>query len=209
MTDHRQRALVTLMLCATLLLAGCSEDLPAIQCGTPDFDCYINQGVRNVNVLKANTGYWSTINLVCQVVIVVLGIIATVVIAVGDMTRRSIRVVAIAATALVTGISSGASNLHVAENVDKLIDLTEQLGGAINDLDEKAELLKDGRTPAQVAEAYRTDAEFRRSANQVTTEYANRSNHIKAELWRIKGTAARLNPPPIPKAPASAPRLER
>lgn len=66
----------------------------------------------------------------------------------------------------------------MAESVDKLIDLTAQLGVVVNDLDQKAELLKEGPEP----------------------------HPIKTEMWRIKGTAARLNPWPAARRlrPASA-----
>lgn len=87
----------------------------------------------------------------------------------------------IAAAALVTGISSGASNLHVAENLDKLIDLTAQLGVVVNDLDQKAELMNEGPEP----------------------------HRIETEMWRIKSTAARLNPGPAARRPRPASAVVR
>jgi hypothetical protein len=104
--------------------------------------------------------------------------------------------IGIIATTLVTGVSSAVTNLHVPENVDKLIDIAGDLATATNEFDEEIEKLKAGRTKTQIDQAYRTDAGFREASNSLVSSLAQRHNKLKMELWRIKGTAARLNPAP-------------
>jgi hypothetical protein len=86
--------------------------------------------------------------------------------------------------------------LHVAENVDKLIDIAGAMAKAVNDFDREAELLKAGRTKTEIADAYKKDAKFREVANALLSGFVARHNEIKMDLWRIKGAATRLNPAP-------------
>lgn len=203
----RQRAffVIGVLLASSTLISGCSQDIPAINCTIPDFQCYIDQSMRNINVVKENVGYWSTINLIGQVSVIFFGIVATLMIALqGDANRRWTRPIGIIATTLVTGVGSALAGLHVPENVDKLIDIAGEMATATNDFDRQVEKLKAGRTKTEVDEAYRKDATFRDAANLLASNFADRHNKIKMELWRIKGTAARLNPAPTAHAPSQS-----
>ena len=206
MTRKRTLALTGVLLTSVALISGCSQDIPAINCVSPDFDCYIKQAVTNINVVKQNIGYWSTINLICQVSVIFLGIVATLMIALqGDANKRWTRPIGIIATTLVTGVSSAIANFHVPENVDKLIDIAGDMATATTAFEEKAELLKAGRTKTDVDEAYKTNARFREATNSLMSNFSERHNKIKMDLWRIKGTAARLNPAPLGPAPGKQP----
>lgn len=183
-----------MLLIASTFISGCSQDIPAVNCQEPNIECYIQQSLKNIAIAKENVGYWSTINLIGQILAIFFGIIATLMIALqGDANKRWTRPVGIVATTLVTGISTVLGNFHVPENVDKSIEITGKMVKFTNDFIGKIEKLKAGKTQEEVNEAYKTNAEFRENFNALAAEFSENENNIKMEMWRIKGSAARLN----------------
>lgn len=191
-----------LLIFLSVIISGCAQDIPSVLCHDPDFQCYMNQSMRNLSVVRENIGYWSTLNIVTQVLVAVMGIISTMVIALqGDENKHWTRPVGIVATALVTGLSSALVSFHVPESIDKLIDIAGEITVSLNNFDYQVERLKAGRSSQQVEAAYKSDAEFREAVNSLTQNFANSQNKIKMEMLRIRGTAARLNPAPAKAQP--------
>lgn len=138
--------------------------------------------------------YWSTVNLIAQILIVFFGIISTLMIALqGDANKYWTRPIGIIATTLVTGISSALVTFHIPENVDKVIGIASKMVDIDNDFDYKVEKLKQGKTQNEINEAYRNDAAFREAVNQLTKDFSDSQNKIKMDLLRIKGTSSQLN----------------
>lgn len=194
MTGSSTRLLAGLWVASLIFLSGCSKDIPAINCETPDFDCYISHSIENINVIKENIGYWSTLHLLCQISLIVFGIVATLMIALQENSNKKwTRPIGIIATTLVTGASSVIANFHVPDNIDKLIGIATEMSSTVNEFDEKAERLKAGRTKEEIQAAYKKDKNFLDAANTLVSEFSARHNKLKMDLLRIKGTAAQLN----------------
>src|SRR6202047_1787972 len=162
MLDERMRHLnisslgrsVSLAL-AILALTGCAQDVPPINCTDPDLKCYIDQATRGIVVVRENIAYWSNVNLIGQVLIVMSGIIATVMIALqGNENRYWTRPIGLVATALVTGITSALVSFHVPDNVDKLVDIMGNMINVTNEYDYQSEKLTSGRNQKEIEEAF-------------------------------------------------------
>ena len=146
--------------------------------------------------------YWSTVNLIAQILIVFFSILSTLMIALqGDSNKYWTRPIGIIATTLVTGISSALVTFHIPENVDKVISAASKMVDIDNDFDYKLEKLKQGKTQAEINEAYRNDAAFREAVNQLTKDFSDSQNKIRMDLLRIKGTSSQLNTKPPSNAP--------
>jgi hypothetical protein len=77
----------------------------------------------------------------------------------------------------------------------------------ITEFGQQAEVLKAGRDKTAVEQAYKTDPAFREKTLKIMSDFGNKQNKLKMDMWRIKGTAARLNmPAPSPSGqPTSKP----
>ena len=108
----------------------------------------------------------------------------------GDENRYWTRPVGIVATALVTGIASLTTSLHIPENVDKLIDIRRQFTFLINNLEYDIE----GKSPEE--------------ANKIRKKFADDFSLLNSERLKLKGSAARLNigQAPQPPPPVSEPK---
>jgi hypothetical protein len=201
---NREAFCALLLVAASFALFGCAADVPPINCVDPDFDCYINQATKGIRIVRENIAYWSTINLIGQICIVVAGIVATIVIALqGDDNRHWTRPVGLVATALVTGLTSALVSFHVPDNVDKLVDVIGNMTEVVNEFDYNAEKLKAGRDPKEVEQAFRSDAKFRDGVNDLTMKYVTAYNKIKIDMLKLSGTASKLStvqPAPPPRA---------
>lgn len=180
------------LLVCTILLTACAHDQPPTGCDDTDFLCFENHAMKVMNVVRTDISYWSNINLIAQVSIVIAGIIATIMIALqGDENKHWTRPVGLIATALVTGISSALGSFHVPENVDKLVDIVAKMDKRMNEFD--YQLVKNfGADKEKIKIEYLKNENFRNSVNDVTFAFANDFSALKIELLRLNGTAARL-----------------
>lgn len=193
--------------CLVLAVTGCAQDVPPINCGETDFKCYNDQALRGIRVVRENISYWSNVNLIGQALIVISGIFATVMIALqGDNNKYWTRPVGLVATALVTGITSALVSFHVPDNIDKLVDIVENMTNITNEFDYKTEKIIGGKNPQDIEEAYRTDQKFRESVNEVTKQYADDFNKLKVNMLRLSGTAAKLSSIPTAPTPSNPPQ---
>jgi hypothetical protein len=88
-------------------ISGCAQDVLPINCNDPDLQCYVDQAVKGIIIVRENISYWSNVHLIIQFLIVLCGIIATVMIALqGDENKHWTRPIGLVATALVTGLTS-------------------------------------------------------------------------------------------------------
>jgi len=117
-------------------------------------------------------------------------VLATVMIALqGDENGYWTRPVGIVATALVTGIASLTSALHVPDNIDKLIDIRHQFTSLVNNFE------------------YDIQRKSGEEADEVRKKFADESSLLNSERLKLKGSAGRLNigqppaPPPLIKEP--------
>ena len=184
-----------------MMLTGCAHDVPPIICDDADFDCYMKQAAAGIKVVRENISYWSNVNLIGQALIVLAGIIATIMIALqGDDNKVWTRPVGLVATALVTGMTSALVSFHVPDNIDKLVDILGNMTTITNDFGYQSAKLSDGKSSKEVQDRYKSDANFRNSANELTKKYVDSYNGIKIDLLRLSGTASRLtsvqSPPP-------------
>lgn len=186
---------ISLLVMCALFLSGCSFDTPSVYCKPTEFSCLINKSVLNINAVKSNIGYWSMVNLTCQVSAIVFGILATLMLALqGDTNKKWTRPIGIVATTLVTGVSTALSNFHVPENVDKLIDVAIKMTESVNNFDRDIELVKAGLSQEEFEVKYNSNEEVRLKTNNIVNDFSNHQAKLKVGLYRIKGTAARLNP---------------
>lgn len=189
---------------ALLLLNACTPDVPPVSCNDPDFQCYIDQALKGILVVRQNIGNWANVYLGAQILITLSGLVATIMIALqGDENRYWTRPTGLVATALVTGVTSALVSFHVPDTIDKLIDVVGNMSTAVNDFDYKREKLVAGRSQQEVNEAFKNDAKFRNSVNDLTTEFAVNWNRIKIDLLKLSGSASKLNSVSAPPQPAA------
>ena len=196
MIRGNRMAFLLLVMFSSMLLVGCTSDVPVEHCNNWDFDCSTKRALENMNVVKENIEFWSLINIAGGVSAVAFGVIATLMIALqGDENRHWTRPIGIIATTLVTGISSALVNFHVPDNIDKLIDIAGKMADNTIEFEKRADNLRAERDKKTVESDYRTDQSFRESVNALVQEFANKQNKLKLEMMKIKGTAARLEKP--------------
>src|SRR5690242_6865701 len=124
MSSNRSFLQCSIVLLGLVCLSGCAQDVPPVGCDMPNFDCYTEQTLKGIRVVRENISYWSNVNLLGQLFIVLSGMVATIMIALqGDQNKHWTRPVGLAATALVTGLTSALVSFHVPDNVDKLVDI--------------------------------------------------------------------------------------
>jgi hypothetical protein len=165
-----------------------------IDCRDPDFQCYIDQAVKGITIVRQNISYWSNVYLIAQIFVVLSGIIATVMIALqGDENRHWTRPIGLVATALVTGLTSALVSFHVPENIDKLVDIVSNMTNITNSFDYETEKLAAGKTREQVEDAFKSDPKFRESVNDLSKKFVDDYNKVKIDMIRLSGTAAKLN----------------
>jgi len=193
---------LTLVL-AMALLSGCAQDVPPINCEDPDFKCYNDQAIKVIGVLRDSIAYWSNINQFGQLIVVVCGILAGIMLALHDQNNKGglTKTIGIVATALVTGITGGLATFHVPERIDKLTDLIGNMADVVNDFDHQTEELIAGRNQKEIDEAFKTDEQFRKQVNDLTNKYLVSYNKLRLETWRLSGSASKsgsILPPPAP-----------
>ena len=189
---------------AALALAGCAADLPTAICEDWDFDCYIEHTALTRDVIRAHIAYWSNANIIAKILIVFLGIVATVMIALqGDQNKVWTRPIGLVATTLVTGITSALVSLHVPENVDKLVDIYGNMTINVNDFAYETEKIRLGRSRQELQAAFKTDKQFRDAANELTKKYADAHGKLKVEMLKLSGSTGKLNITSTP-APSGA-----
>jgi len=192
---------------SVMALSGCVQEAPPITCADTDFQCIESQAVTGIRIVRQLIDQWSRINLAGQVVIVLSGMIATVMIALqGDANKYWTRPVGLVATALVTATTSALVSFHVEDNIDKLVDMADQLQVVTNNFDYKAAKLKAGKSDKEINESFSKDEKFRAAVNDLTFQFATDYNKIRIGLLRLRGTASRLNsissaPPSVPNPP--------
>jgi len=190
---------------SALALCGCAQDVLPINCKDTDVNCYVDQATKGIIVVRQNIAYWSNVNFIAQLVIVISGTVATVMIALqGDQNRYWTRPVGLVATALVTGLTSALVSFHVPDNIDKLVDVVADMTTVTNDFDYRAVKLVDGKSPQEIEEAFRTDKVFRESLNDLTKNFSDQYNKIKIDMLKLSGSGAKLNSLPSTK-PSSNP----
>jgi hypothetical protein len=156
----------------------------ALECGTAT-DCYVDTVIATINAVAHDINFWSRIEVAALVATCVFGVIATVMIALqGDSNKYWTRPVGIVATALVTGVASLTTALHIPENIDKLIDIRRQYTSLINNFEYDLQ----GKTPEE--------------ADKIRKKFADDYSLLNAERLKLKGSAGRLN---IGQAPAPVP----
>lgn len=179
---------------AAMILTGCAQDVPPFGCENPHFDCFSEQALKGIKVVRENVSYWSTVQFIAQIIIVLSGIVATIMIALqGDDNRYLTRPVGLVATALVTGATSALVSFHVPENIDKLIDSMDKMATIANEYGRHVGKLKAGRSDNEIEEAYKNDPAFREAAIDLTFKFVTEWNKSKIEMLRLSGSASRLN----------------
>jgi hypothetical protein len=107
----------------------------AEECGVRT-SCYVDATIATINAITRDIDFWSQVQIATLIATVVFGVLATVMIALqGDDNRYWTRPVGIIATALVTGIASLTTALHVPDNIDKLIDIRRQFTSLVNNFE--------------------------------------------------------------------------
>lgn len=108
----------------------------------------------------------------------------------GDNNKVWTRPIGIVATALVTGIASLTTALHVPENVDKLIDIRRQFTFLVNNLE------------------YDLGEKSPEDASKIFKKFADDFSLLNSERLKLRGSAGRLNigQPPAPPSPIAMPR---
>jgi hypothetical protein len=214
MVKSTPKVLVTVrfaILILTGVLAGCAKDIPPLNCVDPDVNCYIDHAVKAATVVRANIDYWSNVNLIAQVLIVVFGIVSTIMIALqGDDNRYWTRPIGLISTALVTGLTSALVSFHVVGNVDKLVDIYSKIGSITNQLESQLEPRTGGKTPEEFKKMYKDDSEFRTWYGGIIDAYVKNFNDLKVDMLKISGSAAQLNasPPSTSETNVGGPKSE-
>ena len=192
--------MVGTIIISSILLSSCIQDKPPKNCPVLDFDCHIAQAINEISFARKNVDYWSYINMVGQILTVIFGLIATLIIAMQtDKNKRWTRPVGIIATTFVTGISSVIGNFHVIENVDKMVDLTCEMATLTNIYYFEIEDLKGGRAKEEIDKAYKEDGIFRNKVNVTTKNFCTELNNVKLEMLRVKGTVRPIKEKPPDK----------
>ena len=146
-------------------------------------NCYVAHAVENLEKINGDIGYWTNLNLLIQICVVVLGVLATVIIALqGDANKYWTRPVGIVATALVTGLTASVTQFHIPDNIDKLIDVYQGIAQRTNAFEQFMDehgIAKDAPIPA--------------SLSKDSTDYSNDVNALIIQRMRVKGTAGRLD----------------
>lgn len=175
-------------------MTGCAHDVQPVGCQDPDLQCYTDQALKGITVIRQNISYWSNVNLLGQVLIALSGMVATIMIALqGDHNKRWTRPIGLVATALVTGLTSALMSFHVPDNIDKLVDIVGSMSNIANEFDYQAEKLKAGKSQKEIEEAYRTNPKFRDDVNNLTKKFSDDYNKIKLDMLKLSGSAAKLN----------------
>jgi len=195
------------ILALAVAMSGCAQDVPPVNCEAPNFQCYIDQALKGVTVVRQNIAYWSNVHFIVQVFIVVFGIVATIMIALqGDQNRYWTRPIGLVATTLVTGLTSALVSFHVPDNIDKLIDVVGRMVIITNEFDYQANKLKAGRSQNEIEEAFKRDSNFRDKAMDLTRKFSTEYNQAKLEMLKLSGSAARLTAISAPSTPEPAPK---
>ena len=199
-----QIAIVT----SVISLSGCTKDVPPIGCDDPDFNCYSQQAVRGIAILRRNISTWANWNRALQISSVICSIIATIMIALqGEQNKAWTRPIGLVASALVTGLASAAMTLHMDENVDRHVDILERMANITNEFGYKSDELAAGRTLDELKQLYKKDADFRDKTNKLTKRFVDDYNKAKIDLLRLSGATARLGAvaaPPKDQTPAAS-----
>jgi hypothetical protein len=159
----------------------------ATECGV-DTSCYVRATIATINAITRDIDFWSQVQIATLLATVVFGVLATVMIALqGDDNRYWTRPVGIIATALVTGIASLTTALHVPDNIDKLIDIRRQFTALVNNFE------------------YDIQRKSGFEADEVRKKFADEYSLLNSERLKLKGSAGRLN---IGQAPAPPPPVK-
>jgi hypothetical protein len=140
-----------------------------------DIPCIVKYSGIVIHSLKEDINTWSLVNLAGQIFIVICGIVAALVIALNEKNKTWVKALGITASILVTGTTTLLDVLHVRENTDKLIDLTEKIAYATNKLEYDA----FGKSvPEQRA---------------LIKAFSDEFNKLRVERFRVFGSAGKLN----------------
>jgi hypothetical protein len=180
----------------TSVLSGCTRVAAPVDCADSDFLCIENAMLDNMKALFETIGYWSTLQLVIGVCVVLSGMVATIMIALqGDANRYWTRPIGLIATALVTGLTSALVSFHVPDNVDKLIDVYQKMNTVAGQYSTAYELLQAGRSKEEIEKQYTEDQEFRKKVVEMKEKYVGEFSQAKLDGMRIYGSAGRLTLP--------------
>ena len=98
---------------------------------------------------------WFWINVSLQMATIVLGILATLMVALqNNENQKWMKPTGIIATTLITGVVSASTTFHVRENIDKLITLQSQIGTNLNELEFYIKEHPDEKTNLSVQKKY-------------------------------------------------------
>lgn len=188
---------ITLGLCisaVTIMITGCTIDISPSHCENPDTNCFINHSLASIKIVKENINQWSSIQLYAQIIIAASSLVATIMIALQDDNRKHwTRPVGLVATSLVTATTSALVSFHVPDNVDKLINVIEDMASITNQFDSSIGELTAGKSPEEIKKMYQEDASFRKSYIAAVGVYSKAFNKLKIDMMRINGTASRMN----------------
>lgn len=195
-------AIIMVALAATVLLGGCHQTLPVSQCVLPDTTCYIDQAMTGLHAIRDTISLWSGINLAGHVLVVSCSIISTVIIALqGDNNRQWTRPIGLVTTALATGITSALVSFHVPENIDRLVEILGEMNQVVSDYKYQADLMRAGRSDAELQATFRTDKALRAALSELTHTQIGRYNALHMDTLRLAGSAAKINDTANPAAP--------
>lgn len=191
---------------AVLALSGCAQDVAPKICAEWDFDCYTEQALGGLKAVRENISSWTRLNLIGQILVLFLSIVATLVIALQDENNKHLtRTASLVITALVTGITSALVTFQVPENIERLADVLGEMTTETNKFMLGAEKLKGGRDKDELRKVYREDPVFRNAAIELNASYVGSYNKLKLDLLKLGGKAVNLRtpqqtPPPPPPA---------
>jgi hypothetical protein len=145
-----------------------------------DSECLLGVAHETMTFIYSNISYWDHVSYWSAVSAILFGTIATIMIALqGDTNRYWTRPVGIIATSLVTGIGGLTTSLHVTETIDKLVAVYSTVLTETNSYS-LAVSAKDVSTNPRLAMS-------------ISVKFAQQLNEAKAELLKIKGSAARMD----------------
>ncbi len=187
-----------MILGGAFMVSGCSHTISVVHCNDPDTQCYINATVDILKNLQQTIALWSNWHFAMQVLGVTASIVATIMIALQSENNKSwTRPIGLVATALVTGLSSALTALHVPQNVDRLIGDYGLIASAANAFEDKVERLTAGMSDSDVKFKFQHDKKFKAAYDDLSTELANHIQGARMDMLRLYGTAPQITEPPV------------
>ena len=196
----RIRANIPLVFVICLLMAGRAV-AQSQGCDDPDFVCYFKRAKEVVNGAEWWVDWWIKAHLVLKLIIVALGILATVMFALTDeKTKNWAKPIGLSASAIVTGLTAGIGTFQIPENIEKLAENARTLKQITNDFDFAKVKLVKGATQEEINKRFGTDPGFRAEVNKLTYDYVNAMNNVEVDMLRVIGLTSK------PKAGETIPK---